>query len=263
MACHEYNELMSARLDGTLTPQERERLDEHLASCPACAALMAQLEQLSAAMPEQVEAPAGFTDRVMDAIRTGDSISVPKKRNAKWGPILSLAAVFALVVIGGQHLLQEGGITMKGSSSADCATAELATADAAQPEDSDLNPEMERGSGSLSVQNSLTVGSPQEDGSTFPEEDGTVFTEEDYFDGEPATIETVCGAVVVSETDPLLDTLRTLSYPVTLEDGTVVYYLPAETWARLVSDQGLVENNARAAVDPSAAYGMFILAQAP
>ena len=40
-----FEQLVSNSLDGTLTDSEREKLEEHLAECPSCAALKQDLEQ--------------------------------------------------------------------------------------------------------------------------------------------------------------------------------------------------------------------------
>ena len=69
--CARYVELLSARLDGELTPAEERELEEHLEVCPACRALEGQLSVLhgSFAALEETPAPAGFAQGVMDHIR--------------------------------------------------------------------------------------------------------------------------------------------------------------------------------------------------
>ena len=66
--CARYVELLSARLDGELTPAEERELEEHLEVCPACRALEGQLSVLhgSFAALEETPAPAGFAQGVMD-----------------------------------------------------------------------------------------------------------------------------------------------------------------------------------------------------
>ena len=46
--CNEYTELISAALDGALSPGQRKELDAHLAACPECAALYKELSALHA-----------------------------------------------------------------------------------------------------------------------------------------------------------------------------------------------------------------------
>ena len=63
MPCDRFTELLSARLDGALTPEEERELEEHLAACPDCRAVGAQLSALQGAFPELEEAdaaPEGF-----------------------------------------------------------------------------------------------------------------------------------------------------------------------------------------------------------
>lgn len=50
MDCEQYTELMSAALDGELTAAQRRALEDHLAVCPACAALWDSLRAQSAAL---------------------------------------------------------------------------------------------------------------------------------------------------------------------------------------------------------------------
>ena len=44
--CERFEELLSQRLDQPLPPQEERELEDHLARCPRCRALAADLEQL-------------------------------------------------------------------------------------------------------------------------------------------------------------------------------------------------------------------------
>ena len=59
MTCIEYEALLGRDLEGELSPDERARADAHLASCPRCAALRADLLEIAAkaaALP--VESPS-------------------------------------------------------------------------------------------------------------------------------------------------------------------------------------------------------------
>ena len=42
-----FEQLCSNSVDGTLTDSEKQKLEEHLAECPSCAALKEDLEQLN------------------------------------------------------------------------------------------------------------------------------------------------------------------------------------------------------------------------
>ena len=110
-SCDEIAELISASLDGELSADEQTALDEHIAHCPACSALLDDLRALhtAAADWEEVPAPAGFTESVMSAIAAETVLEkpdnvipfVPKKAKhnywKKWG--ISAAAI-AIVVLG-------------------------------------------------------------------------------------------------------------------------------------------------------------------
>ena len=69
--CERFEELLSQRLDQPLLPEEERELEDHLAHCPGCRALAADLEQLCGqfACLEELPAPEGFAQGVMDRIR--------------------------------------------------------------------------------------------------------------------------------------------------------------------------------------------------
>ena len=106
--CETYTELISASLDGALTEAEQRRLEAHLASCPACRALMRDLEGIHAALADlpAAEPPARLAEGVMERIRAEGSkvISFPKRamssRWRQWRSLGAMAAVFAVVVVG-------------------------------------------------------------------------------------------------------------------------------------------------------------------
>jgi anti-sigma factor RsiW len=61
MSCERIQELLSAYLDGELSPAERAEVDAHLAACPECAGLLARLRtalQAFASFPEVELSPA-------------------------------------------------------------------------------------------------------------------------------------------------------------------------------------------------------------
>ena len=118
MAYHdEYLELISAGLDGALSPEETNRLEAHLADCPDCKALYDQMWVTTKAVKglPPVEPPADLTDRIMAAIQ-GDNVipmtPVPRKKQP-WGKWLATAAVLAVIVAGGYGMTQ---IRMGGSA---------------------------------------------------------------------------------------------------------------------------------------------------
>ncbi len=107
MAYHdEYLELISAAIDGALSPAELERLNAHLAQCPECKALYRELSALHTALSDlpPVEVPAGLHDRVMKAVAAEQVLpfapAEKKKAPVHWQRWLASAAVLALVLMG-------------------------------------------------------------------------------------------------------------------------------------------------------------------
>lgn len=101
MACDRYLELLSARLDGALTEAEERELEEHLAACPDCRAVGAQLSALRGAFPELEEdaPPEGFARGVMERIRAEEPKKViPLFKRPQVRALAGLAACLVLVV---------------------------------------------------------------------------------------------------------------------------------------------------------------------
>ncbi|MEG2138751.1 MAG: zf-HC2 domain-containing protein [Oscillospiraceae bacterium] len=95
MTCEEALVIISAKLDGEATILELAELETHLASCPTCRALEADLSGLHAAMADWEELPA--VDLVPGVMARISATKVKKFPQLKrWG---ALAAVFALVVM--------------------------------------------------------------------------------------------------------------------------------------------------------------------
>lgn len=94
--CEEYASLLDSLLDGELDEETAARVRAHAASCPACAAYLADGAALRAAFGsvEDVQPPDGFADGVMAAIRAS---AAPRKKPRRWLPaLLSLAACAAV-----------------------------------------------------------------------------------------------------------------------------------------------------------------------
>lgn len=102
MDCGRYLELLSARLDGALSEPEERELEAHLKSCPACRAAGAQFAALRPAFAEleDVPAPEGFAQRVMDRIRASEPEKkiVPLFKRPRFRALAGLAACAALAV---------------------------------------------------------------------------------------------------------------------------------------------------------------------
>ena len=104
LTCEQALELISAQLDGALTAEEAGALDEHLAQCPACRALRADLSTLHQLLPTLAEEPpAGLKDDIMKAVHASKCTPFhTRKRQWRWRSWASLAAVLVLVLVGGQ-----------------------------------------------------------------------------------------------------------------------------------------------------------------
>ena len=136
--CDRALELISAGLDGALTPEEKDWLEKHLEHCPACRALDADLASLHQLLPTLApEPPAELKERIMDAVRAEKAVPFPaqgQKKPRRWKAWVSVAAVAALVFLGGRAALpalNSGGASMPATADAPAGT-ELPAADAAQ-----------------------------------------------------------------------------------------------------------------------------------
>ena len=102
MNCERCLEQLSARLDGELPAGEAAELEAHLAQCSSCRALAQQLEQLHGDFPalEELEAPAGFAQGVMDRVRTEKPAGrlIPLFRRPQFKALAGLAACAALCI---------------------------------------------------------------------------------------------------------------------------------------------------------------------
>lgn len=113
--CEEYAALLDLYADAELTADEMQRVEAHLAECPACRAYVDDALAIRAAFAdlEDVEIPEGFAESVCAAIRADAAPRKKAKKTAHWGRVLaSLAACCAIVI-----LLRNGPIAGKGNSS--------------------------------------------------------------------------------------------------------------------------------------------------
>ena len=116
LACGRYHELLSARLDGLLTVEEERGLEDHLALCPACRAVGSRLAAIQTAFDdlEEVQAPEGFAQGVMDRIRAeGKPKVLPLFKRPQVRALAGLAACLVLVFgLYGMSYKQEPGDMM-------------------------------------------------------------------------------------------------------------------------------------------------------
>jgi Putative zinc-finger len=101
-------ELLSAYLDGELSPAERDQVDTHLASCPACRADLDEERDVRAAVRglPPVDPPFGFYERIL---RDGPTDTAqPKKRRIRFGMANLAATAAAWVLVLGVANLSSG-----------------------------------------------------------------------------------------------------------------------------------------------------------
>jgi len=97
--CDKYAALISAGVDNALTADERRKLMDHLAECPACREAYTQMLAMHEAFEGwEEELPRDLTGDVMAQIRKEKAVS--KRRKRAWLPMAAAAACCALVFIG-------------------------------------------------------------------------------------------------------------------------------------------------------------------
>lgn len=100
--CEHWEELLSARLDGPLTPEENQQLDEHLAACPRCRQYARELEETQKALQAwAAEPPPAVAGAILDAVQQEPR---PARRPRRAWMSLAAAAVLALVIWGAVQL---------------------------------------------------------------------------------------------------------------------------------------------------------------
>lgn len=99
MNCDRYFELLSARLDREVTKEEAEEVELHCVGCGHCRIVKAQMDELREGFAglEDVEAPEGFAQGVMDRIR-GEKKVIPLFKRPRFKAMAGMAACAALVI---------------------------------------------------------------------------------------------------------------------------------------------------------------------
>ena len=125
-----FEQLCSNSVDGTLTDSEREKLEEHLAECPSCAALLRDLEEMRALFEQEPEVPDGLHDGIMDKLRQESKLHVvqPEKpvRRMPVFTMVGVAAAVVLVVLGGGLMPSFSTVGGGSTASADAGDASAA-----------------------------------------------------------------------------------------------------------------------------------------
>ena len=124
-----FEQLCSNSVDGTLTDSEKQKLEEHLAECPSCAALKEDLEQMHSMLAvDETEPPAGLHDSIMDRLRQEETVRVvaPQKpmRRLPVFTMVAAAAVVVLVVLGGGLMPAFSTVGSGSTAAADSASAD-------------------------------------------------------------------------------------------------------------------------------------------
>ena len=73
MACQELVELVTAYLDGALTPTDRDRFEHHLSDCPGCVEYVEQMRaavRLTGKRPRAETLPPELRDALLAAFRS-------------------------------------------------------------------------------------------------------------------------------------------------------------------------------------------------
>lgn len=104
-ACEEFEERISAFIDGQLPPEEREALMEHMADCLDCQAYFDDQIAIQDALDRAgVQAPEGFAEDVMAQVRRTRQERPARGRRRfslrSWQSWAGLAACCAVVLIG-------------------------------------------------------------------------------------------------------------------------------------------------------------------
>ncbi|MBO5033982.1 MAG: zf-HC2 domain-containing protein [Oscillospiraceae bacterium] len=110
--CDESIELISAVLDGALSPEEQAKLEAHLAQCPDCKALYEDLSRIHQSLLDlpPVEIPEGLTGRIMDAVAAEAArpkvvpLPQPKRSARPWQRWAVTAAAVAVVILGARTM---------------------------------------------------------------------------------------------------------------------------------------------------------------
>ncbi len=99
MRCSSFNLDLDEYVDGTLGPLRAARVEAHVAACPRCAALLAELRVIDALLiaPHTLDPAPNFTFKVMAEVRC---LPQPHRRHFSFAAI-GAYIVFAWIAIGG------------------------------------------------------------------------------------------------------------------------------------------------------------------
>lgn len=166
ISCEHCEELMNARLDGEMTPEDAPLLDDHLAQCPDCRKLDRDLTALHQRLSAlSLDPPEHLAAAVMAQLE--DKAAHPSKKKRPWLAGLCAAAVVLLAVALSPQILPFGGSDAAETEAAEAPTAADVAVDtapaeggeaAAAPETSRAEPESQsQNTGSLTQDQALEL----------------------------------------------------------------------------------------------------------
>lgn len=115
--CRDYEDRISAFLDGELSGPEQAELMEHMAACQSCQQYFDDLVAIhEAAMElEEVPAPEGFAQQVMDRVRATKQDKAPKVIRFPQRRWAALAACCVFVLLGAWYFQRIRGTDLTAS----------------------------------------------------------------------------------------------------------------------------------------------------
>ena len=129
--CEDYTALISAAVDGVLTPGEERLLHEHLSQCPDCLAIYQEMLAIHDAFDGWEEnPPADLTGAVMGRIRRERK----RNRRRRFLPVAAAAACCAFIILGYYALpsaIRSSTVSDTAADDAPSVNASLATDDGA------------------------------------------------------------------------------------------------------------------------------------
>lgn len=126
--CENYALLLDQFLDGELSKEDEALVREHLVSCPACAAYVADAMAIRAAFEDldEIEVPEGLSDGVMAVIRAH---AAPRKKNHRWMKAAASLAACAAIVFAAVRIIPFGASSSTSAASAESAPMEARAGD--------------------------------------------------------------------------------------------------------------------------------------
>lgn len=185
--CDRALELISLGLDGGLSPEEEAELEAHLALCGDCRRAAAELRELHTLLPElEEEVPQGLHQAIMDRIGAEKVVPLSRAKPAshlrRWA---SLAAVFAVILLGAGAWQALQGENLSSGTAAPAALAPVAQEEAGAATSAETDGKAKEAESRTAVVTSDAA---------LPEESGAVATQD--------TVEVDNGAGAVLRMDP-------------------------------------------------------------